>query len=65
MVEHFVPGMHCMFCRYRLKSAIRKINPNLEVKIDLRTGLVRVRNQEDFRTVERSLAYLDDLARSS
>lgn len=64
MVEYPVPGMYCMFCAYRLKAAIRRIDPDLEIKVDLRARVVGVGSQEDLRTVERALAYLVKLARS-
>ena len=62
MVDYPVPGLRCMFCSYRVKQAIRKIDPNLKVRIDLRTGWVRLGNEEDIRTLERALAYLKELA---
>jgi copper chaperone CopZ len=62
MVEYPVPGLRCVFCVYRLKTAIRKIDPALEVKVDLRSGRVVVGRQDDLRTVERAVAYLQALA---
>jgi copper chaperone CopZ len=62
MVEYPVPGLRCVFCVYRLKTAIRKIDPGLEVKVDLRSGRVVVGCQDDLGTVERALAYLQALA---
>lgn len=64
MGEYPVPGMHCMFCRYRLKAAIRKIDPGLEMRVDLQAGVVEVGVQEDIGTVERALAHLGKFARS-
>jgi copper chaperone CopZ len=61
MVEYIVPGMRCMFCCYRLKAALRKIDPNLKVEIDLQTGRVRVPKQQDAHILERAIAYLEDL----
>lgn len=64
MVEYFVPGMRCMFCSYRLKAALRKIDPNLKVEIDVQTGRVHIPSQKDTHIVERAIAYLEDLTRS-
>jgi len=61
MVEYPVPGLRCLFCVYRLKTAIRKIAPALEVKVDLRSGRVGLGRQDDIATVERALAYLKAL----
>jgi len=62
MVEYPVPGLRCVFCVYRLKTAIRKIDPGLEVKVDLRSGRVGLERRDDIATVERALAYLKALA---
>lgn len=62
MVEYPVPGLRCVFCVYRLKTAIRKIDPGLEVKVDLRNGRVGLGRPDDIATVERALAYLKALA---
>jgi len=62
MVEYPVPGLRCVFCVYRLKAAIRKIDPALEVRVDLRSGRVVVGREDDLPTVERALAYLQALA---
>ena len=51
MVEYPVPGLRCVFCVYRLKTAIRKIDPALEVKVDLRSGRVGVGRQDDIASV--------------
>jgi copper chaperone CopZ len=64
MVEYCVKGMRCIFCAYRLRAAIRKIDPHLVIKIDIKTGGVGLEKQEDIQTVERAVAYLAELARS-
>jgi copper chaperone CopZ len=53
-----------MFCSYRLKAALRKIDPNLKVEIDVQTGRVHIPSQKDTHIVERAIAYLEDLTRS-
>lgn len=62
MVEYPVPGLRCVFCVYRLKTAIRRFDPGLEVKVDLRSGRVLVGRQDDLGTVERAVAHLKALA---
>ena len=62
MVEYPVPGLRCVFCVYRLKTAIRKIDPGLEVKVDLGSGRVGLARRDDIATVERALASLKALA---
>jgi copper chaperone CopZ len=64
MVEYFLPGMRCMFCSYRLKAALRKIDPNLKVEVDLQTGRVRLRSQGDESITGPASAYLENLTRS-
>jgi copper chaperone CopZ len=54
MVEFQVNGMYCMFCAYRLKAAIRAIDPCLKVGIDLKTSRVNVERPMDVATVERA-----------
>jgi hypothetical protein len=47
-----------MFCAYRLKAAIRAIDPCLKVGIDLKTSRVNVERPADVSTVERALKRL-------
>ncbi len=58
MVEFQVNGMYCMFCAYRLKAAIRAIDPCLKVGIDFKTSRVNVERPADVSTVERALKRL-------
>ncbi|MFK3741510.1 heavy-metal-associated domain-containing protein [Herbaspirillum sp. SJZ107] len=65
MVEFRVNGMRCMFCAYRLKGAIRTIDPCLRVGIDLRTSMLSVEQPADVTTVERALKRLGQLAETA
>jgi hypothetical protein len=62
MFELATPGIKCMFCAFRLKAAIRKIDPGLKLSIDPKAGRIGVARQEDLATVERALDYLGELA---
>jgi copper chaperone CopZ len=64
MLELSAPGIKCMFCVYRLKAAIRKIDPRLKISIDPHAGRIGVARPEDLVKVERALAGLSELARS-
>lgn len=63
MVELATPGIKCMFCAFRLKAAIRKIDPCLKISVDAHAGRIGVARPEDLVKVERALVYLDELAR--
>jgi len=61
MVEFQVNGMYCIFCVYRLKAAIRAIDPWLKVGIDLKTRRVNVERPTDVATVERAMKHLGQI----
>jgi copper chaperone len=50
-----VAGMTCQHCVGAVTQAVKSVDPQAQVKIDLPTGKVEVQSQQDHATIARAI----------
>ena len=50
-----VSGMSCSHCEQAVTRAIRRVDPQAEVRIDLPTGRVEVQSQQPHEAIARAI----------
>ena len=50
-----VQGMSCGHCANAVTQAVRSVDPQAEVKVDLATGQVQVQSQQDHVAIARAI----------
>lgn len=50
-----VQGMSCGHCAHAVTQAVRTIDPQAEVKVDLASGQVQVESQQDHGAIARAI----------
>jgi len=50
-----VQGMSCGHCANAVTQAVRSVDPQAEVKVDLPTGKVEVQSQQDHAAIARAI----------
>lgn len=56
MIEFNVEGMSCGHCVSMVTKAVKSVDPQAEVEVDLATHKVRVETQEDREAIAGALA---------
>lgn len=51
-----VSGMSCSHCEQAVTRAIRRVDPQAEVRIDLKTGRVEVQSEQPHDAIARAIA---------